>query len=183
MRESAGRPASDGEASAPSGPRSIVALVVSVALPFAVGGLGGLLTARAIPDWYDTLAKPVWTPPSWVFGPAWSTLYLLMGIAAWRVWRRQAAAAPDSALRSAGRSALVAYAIQLGLNGVWTPVFFGLRLPGLALAVILALLVAILETLRRFGRVDRPAAVLLLPYLAWVAFATALNGEIWRLNR
>jgi len=167
----------------PDGRRDTATLVLSVAIPFLIGGVGGLLTGRAIPTWYEDLAKPVWTPPSGVFGPAWSTLYLLMGIAAWRVWRCQSVAAPGSASRSVGRGALIAYVVQLSLNAAWTPVFFGVRRPGLALVVIAVLFAAIVETIRRFSRVDRPAAGLLLPYLLWVGFAALLNAEIWRLNR
>jgi translocator protein len=124
--------------------------------------------------WYTELAKPPWNPPSWVFGPAWTFLYALMAIAAWRVWllggwtRRKVA--------------LGLFVAQWALNALWTPLFFGLQKPGWALVEILVLLLAIFATTRAFWRVDRTACLLLLPYAAWVAFATALNFAIWQLN-
>lgn len=121
--------------------------------------------------WYPTLSKPAFTPPSWLFGPVWTTLYLLMGIALFLVWRR------------GSRGALAVFAVQLALNAAWTVVFFGMRWPAGGLAVILALLVAIAATVVAFVRADRRAAVLLVPHLLWVGFAAPLNYELWRLNR
>jgi translocator protein len=124
--------------------------------------------------WYAELAKPAWNPPNWVFGPAWTLLYALMAVAAWRVWLRGGWARQ--------KVALGIFVAQWALNALWTPLFFGLQQPDWAFAEILILLLAILATIRAFWRIDRPAGLLLLPYAAWVAFATALNFAIWRLN-
>jgi translocator protein len=161
----------------------LVVLVASVAGPLVLGGAGGAITARAIPGWYAGIAKPSWNPPSWLFGPVWTVLYIAMGIAAWRVWRLGTAPRASSERRAEVGSALRIYGAQLALNASWTPVFFGLRRIGVAFAIIAVLLGAIVETLRRFSRLDRAAALLLVPYLGWVAFATALNGSIWLRNR
>lgn len=127
-------------------------------------------------DWYASLAKPGWTPPPWVFGPAWTILYAMMAVAAWRLWRRR------DARPRASRRALALFAVQLALNLAWTPVFFGMQRPDLALAVILLLWVAIAATIVAAWKACKTAAALLVPYLAWVTFATALNAAIWRLN-
>lgn len=161
--------------------RDIIALVASVALPLGLGAVGGVVTADAIPDWYAGLAKPAWNPPNWLFGPVWTVLYASMGVAAWLVWRRgrdtESPAAP-----SLVRSALTVYAAQLALNAIWSPVFFGLKRLDIAFVIIVAMLVLIAETMRRFHRVRPVAALLLAPYLAWVTFATLLNWSVWRLN-
>src|SRR5690606_7206741 len=112
--------------------------------------------------------KPWFNPPSWVFGPAWTILYVLMAVAAWRVWL-----APESVAR---RTALIFFAVQFALNAVWSPAFFGLESPRLGLAVILVLLVALAAAVWRFFAVDRAAGWMMVPYLAWVAFAALLNG-------
>jgi tryptophan-rich sensory protein len=139
---------------------------------------GGAASGLATPpgEWYASLAKPAWTPPPWVFGPAWTALYLMMAVAGWRLWRRR-----DARPREA-RVALVLFAVQLALNFLWTPVFFGMQAPGPALVVIFLLLLAIAATILAAWRACRTAAVLLVPYLAWVAFASALNAAIWRMN-
>lgn len=164
-----------------SGRGAVAALVASMILPLALGGAGGIVTTRALPTWYAELAKPAWNPPPWIFGPVWTVLYLSMGIAAWLVWRRGGETESPEQRRRV-RLALAAYGLQLGLNAVWSPTFFGLKRIDLALAVIAALVVTLIETVRRFGQLQRPAALLLLPYLAWTMFATALNAELWRLN-
>lgn len=163
--------------------RDIIVLAVSIAMPLALGGAGGVVTARALPDWYAVLAKPAWNPPGWVFGPAWTVLYTTMGVAAWLVWRRGKGVEDSTDDRGEVRSALRVYGVQLALNAAWTPVFFGFQRLDVALVVIVALLISIGETIRRFRRVSPAAATLLLPYLAWVAFATTLNWSIWHLNR
>ena len=127
-------------------------------------------------DWYASLAKPAWTPPSWVFGPAWTVLYFMIAVAGWRLWRRREARPLES------RRALAMFAMQLALNFLWTPVFFGMQRPGLALVVIILLWAAIAATIVAAWKACRTAAALLIPYLAWVTFATALNMAIWRLN-
>lgn len=163
--------------------RRFVALTVSVLIPLALGALGGVVTAAAIPGWYAELTKPSWNPPPWLFGPVWTTLYISMGIAAWRVWSQSDSDGTPPARRAAVRSALLIYGIQLGFNAIWSPVFFGLKRIDLALVIIVLMLAAIIETGRRFYRLDHPAAWLLLPYLGWVSFATLLSGSIWLLNR
>ncbi len=152
----------------------MVALLAFLAICFAVSGLGGLITAQSVGTWYQDLAKPAFNPPDWVFAPVWTTLYLLMAIAAWRVWRR-------AGWRD-GHAALTAFGVQLALNLAWSTAFFGLRMPGAALVVVLVLLAAVAVTTRLFWTADRPAGLLLTPLLAWVGFATLLNTAIWRLN-
>lgn len=146
-----------------------VALAISLALVVAAALFGSQFMPGA---WYAGLAKPAWTPPDWLFGPAWTTLYLLMALAAWKVW---------IAVRRID-AALLLYLVQLVLNALWSWLFFGLQRPDLALANIVVLWLLILATLVLFWRRDRLAGVLMLPYLAWVGFATALNLAIWRLN-
>jgi tryptophan-rich sensory protein len=155
--------------------RPIVALVTFLLAAFLAAAIGGLATARGVVEWYPTIAKPSWTPPSWIFGPVWTALYAAMGVAAWLVWR----AAGN--FRSARRE-LALWGIQLTLNAHWSIAFFGMRAPGAALLNILLLWLAILATIVVFARRSRPAAWLLAPYLAWVSFATALNAAIWMLN-
>jgi len=153
-----------------------VKLVISVALPLAVGGLSGYATARGVSTWYPTLIKPSFNPPAWVFGPVWTLLYIMMGIAAFLVWRR--------GLDADGvKIALTVFAIQLALNGLWSILFFGLQAPGWALAEIILLWMAIGTATLLFWRVDPTAGLLLLPYWAWVSFATVLNASLWWLNR
>ena len=151
-------------------------LMMAVAVPVAVGGLSGFATARGISTWYPTLVKPSFNPPAWVFGPVWTVLYIMMGVAAYLVWLRGVDA-------DGVRAALAVFVIQLALNGLWSILFFGIRQPGLALVEIIVLLVAIGATIWLFWRVVPAAGVLLLPYWAWVSFATILNASLWWLNR
>lgn len=150
---------------------SLLALVGWVLLSYAAALPGIWFPPDA---WYVNLEKPSWNPPNWIFGPMWSTLYLLMGISAWMVWSR------DGFSRAG--AALTLFLLQLGLNALWTPVFFGMKRPDLALVIIVALLIMIAVTRKAFRRHDRLAAWLLVPYLLWVGFATALNAVLWRLN-
>ncbi len=150
------------------------ALVGFLAACYAVSTIGTLSTIASIPTWYAALNKPSFNPPNWIFGPVWIILYTLMAIAAWLVWRT-----PASPRRTA---ALWLFAIQLVLNFLWTPVFFRFHDLGLALTIIVLLWLAILVTAIRFWPLSRPASWMLLPYLAWVGFATALNFAIFRLN-
>lgn len=156
--------------------RSSTALIVAVLVPLAVGMLGSFSTMDSVRTWYPTLVRPSFAPPAWVFGPVWTTLYVMMGVASWRVWC-QGSARPEV------RSALLVYGVQLVFNLVWSWLFFGLQRPFVALLDIVVLLVLIGVTTIRFAAVSRGAALLLLPYLAWVAFATVLNGGFWWLNR
>jgi tryptophan-rich sensory protein len=139
------------------------------------GVIGALTTQTGTSAWYQELAKPAFQPPGWVFGPVWTLLYTLMGVAAWRVWRK--------GMDTPGvRPALALFVVQLLLNTAWSPVFFGAHLIGVALAILVALWVTLIATTVAFHRVDRPAALLLLPYLLWVTFATILNAAIFDLN-
>ncbi len=155
-----------------SGPRKTVGLIVSLVLVAAVAAVGGRFAPTA---WYREIAKPPWTPPGWLFGPVWTALYILMGVAAWLVWLRRDA--PGSF------PALVFYGFQLVLNSLWSWIFFGLHRISLALADLMVLWVLIVVTCVLFWRIRRAAGILLLPYLAWVCFAGFLNQTIWALNR
>jgi translocator protein len=151
--------------------RSLLGLAGWVALCFVAPALG----AFAMPDaWYASLHKPTWNPPGWVFGPVWTLLYSMMAVAAWLVSRRGGWAVQLVALS--------AFLVQLAFNAAWTPLFFGLHRPDLAFADIVLLWLAILSTIITFRRVHRGAAWLLLPYLAWVSFATVLNFTLWKMN-
>jgi len=151
------------------------ALLASLLICFAAAGLGGLLTATSVQTWYPTLVRPSFTPPDWVFAPAWNTLFALMAIAAWRIWCR----VPPGIVR---RTALALFGLQLAANILWSALFFGLRHVGAALVEILVLEALIVVTTVTFARLDRVAGWLLVPYVAWVAFAILLNGAIWWLN-
>ena len=151
--------------------KGVAALAVCITVTFHAPALG----AWAMPgEWYAALRKPSWNPPAWIFGPVWTALYLMMAIAAWLVWRRGGWAVQ--------RRPLTLYLVQLALNAAWTPLFFGLKMPGAAFAEILLLLAAIVATACAFHRVSKAGAALLVPYLAWVSFATFLNFTLWRLN-
>lgn len=159
---------------APAGPSRgwlILGLVGWLALCFAAAALGGFFMPG---EWYAQLQKPSWNPPSWVFGPAWTALYTMMAIAAWLVWQRGGFAEQ--------RVALNLFLLQLLFNAAWSPLFFGLRNPALALVDIVLLWLALLATLLNFWGRSRVAGAVLIPYLAWVSFATALNFALWRLN-
>jgi tryptophan-rich sensory protein len=147
-----------------------LSLILFLALVLCGGLLIGFLTTPGA--WYAELTKPTFNPPAWLFGPVWSVLYLLMAIAAWRT---------DAAPRSS-RGALTLFVIQLALNAAWTPIFFGLRRIDLAFVEIVATWFAILATVVAFARVRLVAGLMLLPYLAWVGFASVLNWSIWRAN-
>lgn len=149
----------------------ILALPVWLALTFCAAATAVFVS---VDGWYAALVKPAWNPPGWLFGPVWSLLYAMMAVAAWLVWQRGGWALQ--------RRALGLYVLQWALNALWTPLFFGIHRPGLAFADILALDVAVLATLFAFWRVHRFAGLLLVPYALWIAFATALNFTIWRLN-
>jgi tryptophan-rich sensory protein len=149
--------------------------LVSVLPVVAVAVSASLVTQPNIPTWYASLQKPGFTPPNWAFPVAWTLLYAMMAYALWRILSLP----KDRPGRSA---AIIAFSLQLGLNGLWSFAFFGGQSPLAGLVVIGALIVAILATIRTFWRLDRIAAWLLVPYLAWVAYATLLNGTIWRMN-
>lgn len=156
-----------------SGKRQVLGLVGWLLLVFVAGAIGAAASVQAA-TFYATLAQPSWAPPAAVFGPVWSVLYVLMGIAAWLVWRRGGWAAQ--------RRALTVFVAQLALNALWSWLFFGWHLGAAAMLDIVVLWVLIVVTVAMFWRARPLAGVLLLPYLAWVSFASALNYAVWQLN-
>lgn len=155
-----------------TGRASYFVLAALLLLTLAVGWSGSLITTTQIPGWYAALDKPSWTPPNWLFGPVWTTLYVLIAVAGWRVADRQ----------SAGHHAWGVWWMQMALNAAWTPLFFGAHVTGVALVVILALLATVAWFIRATWRTDRIASLLFMPYLAWIGYASTLNAGIWWLN-
>lgn len=143
-----------------------------VALSQAAGLIGSAFTVPAISGWYATLTRPALAPPNWIFGPVWTTLFFLMGVAAFLVWRHGAK----------GNTALTIFAVQLVLNVLWSALFFGLQSPGAGLIGIALLWTALVATIIAFAKVSKLAAWLLVPYIAWVSFAAFLNYQFWILN-
>jgi benzodiazapine receptor len=141
-----------------------------------VGLVGASFTTSSIPTWYVLLNKPPFNPPNWLFGPVWSVIYVLMGVSGYLIWQK-------GIENKKVRSAIYLFAIQLVLNGIWTPVFFGLKNILFALIIIIFLWIAILKTIMAFSKIDKTAAYLLYPYITWVGFASILNFSIWILNR
>lgn len=158
----------------PTGWRSWLVLVAFVGACLMVGAIGAMLTASSVDTWYRTLVKPSFTPPDAVFGPVWTALYVIMGIAAWRIW--QVAGLFN------GRVALRLFGTQLMLNLLWTFLFFVLQSPAAAFFEILLLIVGIVGTIVAFRQHDKWAELAMVPYLMWVLFAAVLNGAIWYLN-
>lgn len=143
-------------------------------LAFLAAGIGSLATFTSVDTWYATLRKPSWNPPSWVFGPVWTTLYVLMAIATWRVWRAESS--------NGARLVVRLYGAQLGLNALWSVLFFGLHRPGAALIDVVVLWLVLIRMLVRFRETDTLAGLLWIPYVLWVSFAAVLNAAIWELN-
>jgi tryptophan-rich sensory protein len=154
----------------------LVALAAFAVLTFSAAGIGSAFTARSVRTWYPTLRKPPGNPPASYFGSVWTVLYCLMTLAAWNVWR-----IGDG--WSGATPAITIFLIQLALNAVWSAIFFGLRSPRLALAEIILLWAAILASTISFWRISPFSGALLVPYLAWITYATYLNAGIWHLNR
>ena len=150
--------------------KSSIALVLFIAAAFVAASVGALFTPG---EWYAQLAKPSWNPPAWVFAPVWTLLYISIGVSGWLVWRRTGLVV---------NAAFTVFALQLVLNAAWSWLFFGLHRPDLAFADIVLLWLSILATLLLFWRETRLAGAVLIPYLAWVSFATLLNWTLWRLN-
>lgn len=148
------------------------ALLAFLVLTLGVGFAAGMVTAPAVAGWYQTIAKPSFNPPSWVFAPVWTTLYLMIAVAAWRAWR----------VVGVSSIAMLLWFVQLALNFAWSFIFFGMHDIAHALIDVAALWIVILATLIAFFRIDRPAGWLFVPYLAWVSFAALLNWELFRLN-
>lgn len=152
--------------------QQIIGLLVALGVT-SIAAAAGAVASSTAPTFYASLTRPAWAPPAWVFGPVWTVLYLLMGIAAWLVWRKRTARR---------RPALTLYAIQLFFNAVWSWVFFRAHLGELSIINILLLWVLIVWLIFLFRKISLASAVLLIPYLLWVSFAAALNIMIWRLN-
>lgn len=154
--------------------RSPKRLALSLLISYGAAALGSLATFPSIQGWYAELAKPDFNPPNWVFGPVWTLLYTLMGVALYIVWQQRS--------KQSKRLAFIFFGLQLALNTLWSVVFFGLHLPLLGVAVIVTLLLAIILTATMFWQFSKLAASMLIPYVAWVSFATALNIAIAVLN-
>lgn len=151
-------------------------LFFSLLIPLAVGAIAGFFTSKAIPDWYAQLNKPWFNPPNWIFGPVWTTLYILMGISMWLVWK-------SNTSETVKQPALYFFAVQLVLNFFWSIIFFKQEQIGWALVEIGMLWIFILITIFAFSKIDARASWLLVPYISWVSFAAILNYSIWTLNR
>ena len=151
--------------------------IISVTACLLVGFLSGFATQSSVKTWFPTLVKPFFNPPAWVFAPVWTLLYILMGVSFAIIWSHQNTKNGENK-----RKAMFLFGMQLLLNALWSILFFGLCNPFLAFIEILLLWLLIFETIKAFGKIDNLAAKLLYPYLAWVSFATLLNGSIWYLN-
>lgn len=156
--------------------RSYLKLFVSVLVCLLAGGLGTIFTINAIPTWYAGLSKPSFSPPNYLFGPVWTVLYILMGVSLFLIWKR-------GFKTKKVRDAIYVFGIQLFLNAIWSPIFFGAKNLGLAFVVIIAMWFYIVKTIKLFAKIDKTASYLLYPYIAWVSFATILNFSIWFLNK
>lgn len=154
---------------------NIIKLVIAIAVPLAIGATSGFFTVTGVNSWYQTIHKPSWNPPNWVFGPVWTTLYIMMGVALYQVWK----ADTGTGLK---RTAIILFAVQLVLNFFWSFIFFNQQQIGWAVVEIIVMWGMILATIFAFGRISSTAAWLLVPYISWVSFAMMLNYTIWKLN-
>lgn len=155
---------------------NIVKGIISIAIPLLIGATSGFFTVTGVDSWYQTINKPSWNPPNWIFGPVWTTLYVMMGIALFLVWK-------EDISTELKKIAITFFIVQLVLNFFWSFIFFNQQHPGWALVEIAVLWVFILLTIFAFAQVNKTAAWLLVPYISWVSFATILNYTIWQLNR
>lgn len=164
---------------------SLARLLLCVLLCLGAGAIGGLVTYPQIPTWYAGLVKPSWTPPSWVFPVVWNILYLMMAVSLWLLWSAREPnwnSGPNSGPSGSRGRAIALFLVQLALNVAWSPVFFAFHQTRAALAIIALLALAVAATIATGWRVDRRAAGLLIPYLAWIAYAATLNAGIVLLN-
>lgn len=150
-------------------------LIIAILLPLLVGATSGFFTTTGVGSWYQTIQKPSWNPPNWIFGPVWTTLYILMGIALFLVWK--ADTNPGTK-----RIAIVLFALQLVFNFFWSFIFFNQHAIGWALVEIIGMWLLILATIFAFAGISKTAAWLLVPYISWVSFAALLNYTIWKIN-
>ena len=151
-------------------------LIIAIIIPVAIGAASGFFTSSEIPGWYQTINKPTWNPPSWLFGPVWTTLYVMMGIALFLIWKSDAS-------QSVKKTAIILFAVQMLLNFFWSFIFFNQHQIGWAVVEIITMWVFILLTIFAFAPISKTAAWLLVPYISWVSFATILNYTIWQLNK
>jgi translocator protein len=156
--------------------RKAVEIFIAMALCHSAGIIGSVFTIKSVNTWYAELAKPAFKPPNWLFGPVWLTLYTMMAVSLYIVWR-------DRKRTTGSKTALSIFTVQLILNALWTPVFFGAHLLFPAFVIIFLLCVAIIATIAAFSKCSRGAALLLVPYLLWVMFASVLNYSLWILNK
>lgn len=152
-----------------------VKLIISIAIPVLIGGLSGFFTASGVDSWYQTIQKPSWNPPGWIFAPVWTTLYVMIGISLFLVWKADVT-------KELKQKAIILFCIQLVLNFFWSLIFFSLQQPGWALVEIIVMWIFILLTILAFAPINKIAAWLLVPYISWVSFATILNYTLWKLN-
>lgn len=152
-----------------------IKLLISLLLPLLTGAIGSAFTVTGIDSWYASINKPSFNPPNWIFGPVWTTLYILMGISMYLVWQK---GLKDKFVKNS----FILFLIHLVLNSLWSVVFFGLENPALAFLIIIILWLMILVLIIRFYRIKKLAAYLLIPYILWVSFASVLNYSIWHLN-
>lgn len=155
---------------------NVVKFIIAVAIPLLVGSLSGFFTVTGVESWYQTIEKPSWNPPNWIFGPVWTTLYIMIGIALFLVWK-------EDTSEELKKIAFNLFAVQLILNFFWSFIFFTQQQPGWALVEIIAMWFFILMTIFAFAQVNKTAAWLLVPYISWVSFAIILNYTIWQLNK
>lgn len=155
--------------------KPILKFIVAVTIPLAVGAVAGFFTSSSVKGWFTTLHKPSFNPPSWLFAPVWTILYILMGVALFLIWKNNT----EPQLK---KTAITLFFVQLAFNFLWSFIFFYAQQPGWALVDIILLWLMILFTILSFGKISTAAAWLLLPYICWVSFATILNYSIWKLN-
>ena len=155
--------------------KPIFKLIISIAIPLAIGAIAGYFTSSSVQGWFATINKPSFNPPNWLFAPVWTALYILMGIAFYLVWKSE----PASVVK---KTAITLYIIQLAFNFCWSFIFFYMHQPGWALVDIVLMWIFILLTIVWFGKITPAAAWLLVPYICWVSFATVLNFAVWKLN-
>ena len=149
--------------------------LISILLPLSLGAIAGMFTSQSVPEWYATLNRPSFNPPNWIFGPAWTTLYILMGISFFLIWKQEA-----SKVRN---RAILIFLLQLMLNFAWSFIFFYFNMIGLALVEIILLWISIVMMLVVFYKIKPIASYINIPYLIWVTFATVLNASYYILNR
>ena len=157
-----------------NGSTLVIKCIIGISVCLGLGFVSGILSGSGLVEWYQTLNKPFFQPPSWVFGPAWTILYTLMGISIARIWHLNNSLQKNKEIKL--------FVSQFAINLIWSPVFFAFRQPLIALIIIIVMLILIAMTIHSFKKIDKLAAILLLPYILWVSFATLLNASIVYLN-